>query len=123
MEKITTADELRTAISRLEKNQEIQGQLLKDHFLVACESLRPSNIIRNSIAELYSSADFKGIIIAAVTGLATYYFANKSIFLSSHNIFKRLLGSLLQLGISKVATNHSKDIKSIGQVLFQRIFR
>jgi hypothetical protein len=121
MEKITSIEELNAAISALEEKQALQGQLFKEQFLAASESLKPANIVKNLFSELFSSSSIKRGIITAATGVATYCLTRKPIFQSSKNPLARLSGSLLQLGLSRVTTQHSKEIKSVGLVLLQRL--
>jgi hypothetical protein len=55
-------------------------------------------------------------------GLATGFLTKKIFIGSSVNILRKLFGSLLQLGVTTVATQNSDFITSFGRFVFQRIF-
>jgi hypothetical protein len=56
-------------------------------------------------------------------GLATGYLSRKIVVGASGNIFRKLLGSILQFGVTNIVAQHPDVIKSIGQFIFQHIFR
>jgi hypothetical protein len=122
MKKITSTAELKNAILLLEEKQAVQGRLLREQYRAAYEGLRPGNIAKNLFSRFSSSTDFKVGITAAAVSLAAFYFAKRAIIRSTQHPFKKLLGSLIQSSISSIITCHPDTIKSVGQVLFQRVF-
>ena len=124
MENITCAIALKNAISQLEVEQAIDGQLLKEQFCVTYESLKPINILRNTLYEITSSPHLVDSILGTAAGLASGYLSRKIVMIgASGNLVRRLFGSILQLGVTNVVTEHPDSIKSIGQFIFQRIIR
>ena len=123
MKKITSTAELKNAILLLEEKQAVQGRLLRGQYRAACEGLRPGNIAKNLFSRFSSSTDFKVGITAAAVTLATFYIAKSAIVRSTQHPFKKLLGSLIQSSISSIITRHPDTIKSVGQILFQRVFK
>jgi hypothetical protein len=55
-------------------------------------------------------------------GLTTGYLSKKLVVGFSGNIIRKLLGSILQLGVTNVVAQHPDSLKSLGQFIFQRIF-
>ena len=122
MKKINSTAELKNAILLLEEKQAVQGRLLKEQYRTACEGLRPGNIAKNLFSRFSSSTDFKIGITSAAVSLAAFHFAKRAIVHSTPHPFRKLLGSLIQLGISNIVTRHPDIIKSVGHVLLQRFF-
>jgi hypothetical protein len=122
MQNITSAVELKNAIQLLEVEQAIKGQLVKEQFFITYESLRPVNLLRSTIKEVVTSPNLYGNIIDTAIGMATGYLSKKMVIGSSGNIFKKLIGSALQVGVTNVVSQHTDIIRSFGQYIFQHIF-
>ena len=93
MEKITSATGLKNAILSLETDQAIQGQLLKEQFHFAYESIKPVNLIKSTLKDVASSPYLIDNILGTAIGLATGYLSKKIFIGSSGNLFRKLLGS------------------------------
>ena len=52
-------------------------------------------------------------------GLASGFLTKKIFVGASGSLIRKLLGSILQFGVTNVVAQHSDTIKSIGQVIFQ----
>jgi hypothetical protein len=123
MQNITSVAELKNAILFLEDEQAIKGQLLKEQFLLTYESLKPLNLLKNTLKEISSSPYLVDNILGTATGLATGYLSKKVFIGASANIIRKLLGSVLQFGITNAVAQHPDTIRSIGQFILQHILR
>ncbi len=123
MQNINSTTSLKEAIKLLEFEQTIKEQLLKEQFHFTYESLKPINIIKNSLKSIVTSPNLTDNVLGAVMGLATGYLTKKIFIGTSGNIVRKLLGSVLQFGVTKIVTQNPDTMKSIGQFLFQNIFR
>jgi hypothetical protein len=123
MVNITSTAGLKNAIQLLEAEHAVKGQLLKEQFYITYESLKPLSLLKSSLKEISSSPYLIDNILGSAIGLATGYLSKKIFIGKSGNIIRRLIGSLLQFGVTKVVAQHPDDIKSIGQFIFQHIFR
>jgi len=124
MENITTSIELKNAIQRLKVEQTIEEQLLKEQFYFTYESLKPINLLRSTIYDITTSPHLMDSILGTATGLATGYLSRKIMMIgASGNLFRKLLGSVMQLGVTNVVSQNPDKIKSIGQYIFQHILR
>jgi hypothetical protein len=123
MRKITSGAELKNAIQLLEVEKATKKQLLKNQFHITYESFKPVNLIRNTLKDIAKSPVLVDTIIAAALSLTTGYLTKKIIVRNSGNIFRKLIGSVLQIGISNIVAKHPEAIKAIGQFLFQHILR
>ena len=123
MQNITSTDGLKDAIQLLEVEQGFKGQLLKDELLLAYESLRPVNILRNTLKEISSSPYLIDNISGTAMGLLSGFLSKKIFVGTSGNLIRKLIGSFLQLGVTNVVAHNSDIIKSVGQALIQYFFR
>lgn len=119
MEKITTSAELKDAIQLLEFEHTYKGQLLKEQVLLVHENLKPVNLIKNALSEVTSSPYLTDNLLGSTVGLASGYVSRIIAVGSSGNVFKKLLGTILQFGVTNVVARHTDTIKSIGQFIYQ----
>jgi len=123
MQNITSVTGLKNAIQILEAEQADRGQLLKEQFRITYESLKPANLFRSSIHDITTSPYLIENIVGTALGLATGYLSKKIVIGASTGVFRKLLGSVIQFGITNLVTRHPGTIKSVGQFIFQHIFR
>jgi len=123
MQTITSTSDLKNAIQLLEVEQADKGQLLKEQFYLAFESLKPVNLIKNALKDISSSPYLVDNIVGTAMGLATGYLS-KGIFIgTSGNKIKRLIGTIMQFGITNVIAQNSDSIRSFSRSLFRHVFR
>lgn len=121
-DRITTVAALKSAIKVMEVEQLAKETELKKQFYITYESLKPVNIIKNTIKELFSPShkeDFSGTAVGAAGG----YLMKKLLVGSSGSLLRKLIGTALQIGMTNFASHKSDAIKSIGQSLIHRLFR
>lgn len=123
MQNITSAIELRKQIQLLEIEQAFSEKLLKEQLYITYESFKPINLIKNALSEVATSPSLIDNIIGGVVGLATGYLTKKIVIGASGGIFKKVLGSLMQFGVTSAVSQHPDAIKSVGKYIFQHIFR
>jgi len=120
MEKITCTAELKLAIQNLEFQQEVQGQLLKDHFFVTFESLKPINLIKNTLLEITSSPYLIDNMLGAIMGLISGYLSKKIAVGTSNSLIRKILGAALQFGVTNIVAQHPDILKSIGNFIIDK---
>ena len=123
MQKADLSTGLREAILVLEKRQATEGKMLKEQFMLAYESMKPINLIKNTFKEVTESNDLKDNIINTSVGLATGFVSKKLFVGSSHNPLKKLFGSILMYGITNVVSKNTETIKAIGKGLFDVVIK
>jgi len=117
MEIIKTSADLKIAISKLEKRQEEEEINLRQQFHEAYNSIKPINLIKNSLKEATEDIDIKKTIINSTVGLTSgvlsgFLFKN----IVRHPI-KKLIGSAIVYGITNYAAKHPETVKSVGGVI------
>jgi len=120
MENITCAAELKIAIQTLKFEQEIQGKLLKEEFLITIESLKPVNIIKSTLHDITQSPYLIDNVLGAVTGLVSGYVSKKIAVGTSHNVIRKIAGALLQFGVTNMVAQNSDLLKTVGNFIIQK---
>jgi hypothetical protein len=123
MENITTSSELKEAIQLLEFEHTYKGQVLKEQLLLSGESLKPANLIKNAFSEVVSSPYLMDNILGATVGLASGYISKVIAVGSSENKFKKLLGTILQFGVTNLVAQHTDTLKTVGQFIYQHFIQ
>ena len=108
---ITTSKELKLRIAELESKKIQDWKVLQNEFSILYESVKPINFIKSTVKELTSQPDFKGDLIDATISLSAGYISKKLAVGDTHNSFKQLFGTLVQLGITNYVAKHSEVIK------------
>ncbi len=92
--------------------------LLKDRFRLTMESLKPINLIKNTL----SSPGLQHGLLDAAIGMTTGYLAKKTIVRSSHNPLVKLTGSIFQIVVTSLVAKNPNVIKLIGGTILKKIF-
>ena len=122
MENITCAAELKIAIQELEFQHSLQGKLLQEDFFIAYENLKPANLIKNTLSEITSSPYLIDNMMGAVTGLISGYVSKKIAVGTSHNLFRKIMGSVLQFGVTNLVAQNPDALKTVGNWVIQLLF-
>lgn len=123
MQNITSTAGLKETIQLIEVEQAVKGQLLKEQFYLTYESLKPVNLLKSTLKDISSSPYLVDNLLGTALGLASGYLSKKIFIGSSGNSIRKLLGSILQFGVTNVVAQHPEAIKSFGQLILQQIFR
>lgn len=108
MNKINHTETLQEAIQLLKMQQAGQLDQLKEQYHYTYESLKPINIVKRTFSQLTSTAEFKGNVVSNLIGIGTGYLTKKVLVGSTHNIFKKVLGAVVQLAITNVVTKKTE---------------
>ena len=117
MQNITNATELKNAIQLLQEEELIKRQLLKEQLNLTFESLKPINLLKKTVKDISTSPELIDNIIAQVAGLVSGYLSNKMFVGKSGNLFRKIIGVILQIGVSKVVSQYPDAIRSFGQFI------
>lgn len=123
MRAITSSEELRRTIQELELERAVKEQLLREQFMDTYESLRFINFLKSSLKQSISSSSEVTDIAGMALGMASGYISKKLFIGTSGNVFRKLFGSLVQLGVMSFVAKHPSGLKSLGEYLFHQILR
>jgi hypothetical protein len=122
MNTINSAVMLKEAIFELEMRKKEQGRTIKEKFHQIKEQLSLSNILRNTFDEVAGSTMLRSNLLGVMAGLGAIYFSKKLAAGNSRNVFRKILSTALQLGISAVVARKSGMLLTLGQTIVKRIF-
>jgi hypothetical protein len=123
MHNITNTAGLKKAIELLKAEQVDKGQLLKEQFYLISGNFKPINLLKGSISDLASSPYLIENILGTTLGLTTGYLSKKIFVGASGSIIRKLIGTVLQFGVTNLVAQHPDAVTSIGQTIFKNIFR
>src|SRR5215213_575066 len=99
MKKIHNSEELKNAIIELERKRNVEEAAIKYEFKQTCETLKPANILKNTVSEVAASPKFRHNILNIAIGLGAGYLSKKAVVGRSAGLLKRTLGTALQFGV------------------------
>ncbi len=123
MQKITSTAALKEAIQLLEAEKAASRKLLKVQFVSTYESFKPASLLRSTLQDISSSPNLVENIIGTALGLGAGYLSRSILPGVTAMRFGKLLGPVLQLGVIKVVSKQSGNLRSLGEVALLRIFR
>lgn len=118
MENITTSRELKFAIQVLKIEQVEKEILLKEQFYTTYEAFKPLGMLKGVIKDIVSPSNLVGTAISIGSG----YISKQLVVGGSHNLFRKLLGSVTQLGVTNVVAQNSNSIEIVGKYLIHKLF-
>lgn len=111
MAKQTAAESLKESIRLLEIQQAEEGKILKEQFKVTYESLKFVNIVKNSLKELTSSVEIKNNLFETIVSILTGYLTKKLMVSPKSNPFMKILGAVLQFGVTSLVAKNAESIR------------
>jgi hypothetical protein len=121
MRPITTYSDLQNEILLLEIEQTDRRQLLKEQLLISYESLKPLSLFRSALTDLTTSPGVEDNLLGSVLGLATGYLSKKVFIGTSGNLLRKLIGSVLQFGVTNLVSRHPEAIRAFGKFIIEHL--
>lgn len=101
--------QLKELIRLKEVEQRVEEAIVREQFQLTYESLKPLNLLRNTILKATSSPDLKGNIVNAVLGIASGFIVKKVVELGSKNPLLKTVGTILEIVIAGIAAKKAKE--------------
>jgi hypothetical protein len=111
MAKQTAVESLKESIRLLEIQQAEEGKILKEQFKATYESLKLVNLVKSSLKELTDSVEIKNNLFESIVSIITGYLTKKLMISSNSNPFKKILGALIQLGVTNLVAKNAETIR------------
>ena len=121
--KINNSSDLHTSIAKLEQQKEFQKDLLTQQFHATCDSLKPINILKNSLNKVVHSPGTVENIINTTVSLGVGLLSKKLLIGKSSSIIKKILGTAMEFGVAGLISKQSNSIKLGGLNLLSKIFK
>ena len=113
---------LKESIRLLEIRQTEEGVILKEQFKVTFESLKPFNLIKNSLKELTGSAEIKNNFFESVVSILTGYLTKKIMVNTKGGPLMKIVGAMLQYGVTNLVSKNAEKIRILFADLIERFF-
>ncbi|RTY95034.1 hypothetical protein [Flavobacterium sp. GT3R68] len=115
MQVIKDNQSLGEAIAHLENVRRSEGILLKEHFQHTVHNLNPITMLKDKLGDTFSSPMFRHEIVQGALGVAGGLLTNKLVMaLPFGGMLKKVLSSVVQTGLGKVALKKPSNIKKSG---------
>ncbi|MBK7475889.1 MAG: hypothetical protein IPN74_19315 [Haliscomenobacter sp.] len=115
MQKINSGSDLSAAIIFLENKHQEESEVLKQKFHLAYESIKPINMIKNTLKEAAGSFDIKENLFITSVGILGGFLTRKYVAGNPNSHFRQLLGPALLLGITTLVAAHPEEVKRMGR--------
>ena len=112
MKKPTPKELLRESIRQLEIKQAEEGELLKVQFKATYESLKLVNLVKSSLKELTNSVEIKNNLFESIVSIVTGYLTKKLMISSKSNPFMKIIGLVLQFGVTNLVAKNAESIRT-----------
>lgn len=108
MPKLILSKHLRERIVALEEQRNVELIDLKNQYHSLIETVKPSNLIKQSLSNVYNSPLDKKAIFGGITTLIVGYFSKKLVVGKSKSPVKKMFGNLFQFSIPLVINKFFK---------------
>ena len=119
----TASERLKESIRLLEIKQEEEGKILKEQLRITYESLKPVNLIKSSLKEITSSVEVKNDLFGAIMSILSGYLTKRMVVGSESNVFMKLIGALLQFGVTGLIAKNADTIREFFSVIIDKLVR
>jgi len=113
MEKITTIEELIQTIEALEIERDNNLVLLKDQFTLSIKRINIDSIFEGSLNKITTKPFITNQLIQSAISFLGGYVSKKIIAGNSSNVFKNILGSIVQFGFSSLVNQKPEFVNYI----------
>ena len=123
MSTLSKNEQLQQAIAALEVKRETQSALVKEQFQVLRHQLQPANLVKKVVSDLFTSPEIRTGVVDYAIGITTGVIAKKVVVGQSHNIFTELVGSAVQLIVTREVSQHPEELKKMGKNILQHLLQ
>lgn len=117
---IKNAEDLKVAISDLEKRVKAEGVELKGGIVQVKEKLRPKKVLKNTFSYAAEIPEVQKILINTAIGFILGYASKKAAELLSEQSLNRTVENLVNHHVNELENNHPGTLISKGISLFRR---
>jgi len=92
--------DLDIAIARLQLEKIEKFEELKNQLAITYDSVKPINIIKETLEDFRHTPDIRSNFIQSAVSIAGGYLSKKIVMGKSNSIFKKIIGYVLQYGLT-----------------------
>lgn len=120
MAKQSAVDSLKESIRLLEIRQTEERKALEDQLRLSYESLKPINLIKSSLKEFTNSVELKNGLFETIVSIMSGYLTQKLVLNSKSSTFMKIIGAVLQFGVTSVVAKNADTIRDFVNDLIDR---
>lgn len=121
MNKIDHVSLLKELIIVKEAEHIAQEIIVKEQLARTYESLKPINLIKNTISQAISSPKLGGKLGNIGMGWLSGFVVKQLIQLGSHNPLVKISATIVEMIVAGKVTQNADDIKAIGAIVLKKI--
>lgn len=95
-------------IRLLKNRKDYEFEILKEQFTTTKNSLKPINIIKETISDLKNSKDIRHSLLESAAGIAGGYLTKKNLIGKSSSILKKVSGIIIQYVVTNFITHKAE---------------
>lgn len=122
MKKINSSQDLQTAIFMLEQKRNAQRKEIENEVEQIHKSLSVANVFKSTLRNIIGGDSVGAKAASSVLGLGSGLIAQKLVAGKSAGIFKRLLGTLVQIAVTGLVAKNSDKAVSKGVEIGKKVF-
>ena len=119
----TPYSDLKEAIAKLENEQAVKRQVLRDQFKTTYENLNPLNLVKNSISKFAESPEVKNNLVNIAVALTTGLISKKLLAGNRGETPLRKVGIAILSGLNAYIAGNPEVIKSVSQYLVSLFYK
>ena len=118
---IKNSTELETAIVSLTEKNKIQIIGLKNQFAELVESLKPARLLKAAVNNIAENPGIAKVAVGTIVAVEAGVLSRKLIVGKSSNIFRRVIGKVVEFTVAKSVLGNSAFIAGKGIELLRKI--
>jgi hypothetical protein len=122
MIKKNAADSLKESIRLLEMRHIEERKILVEQFKITYESFKLANLIKGTLKDITGSVELKNNLFGTLISVVSGYLTKKVVAGPKSNGFMKILGAMMQFGITTVIAKNAEAIRNFMDNLIDRIF-
>ncbi len=122
---IHTSADLKEAIAELENRKAMEEIALKNQLHDTFETLKPSNLLKNTVSEVSASPQFKHNLLHLALGLGAGFISKKIVVGREAGLLTKSLGTALQFAVTSLVAKRKENDEIVEKKkgsLLSRIF-
>ena len=115
--------DLKAAILELEDKRDREKTQLKKNIIELTESLKPINLLKSTFRKVMEGPGVGPTLVKATVGVGMSMLSKKFLFGKSPGIFRKIIGSVVQMGLAGLVAKKTPTLNAPGKSLLSKIFR
>ena len=120
---IQNSKDLELAIIELEKRKVLQQSALNDQLDRAKSSIKPVNLIKNSISSITHTPEIRNGAIKTAAGIGIGLLTQNMFLGKATPLIKSLVENAIERGVKDGVADSTLAIKSYGKAIWQNLFK